>query len=129
LYRNCSYGRLQAMTHILNNDTPALNALKALRGAPTSMGRVVKFPVELQPAAVRFRHIDFWINILMKEVCPMAENNNLKQNEKSQRANSSLTDTTTYDFDKNSFIVEPVFKTEKSETLGAVLLRLMTQKE
>ena len=59
----------------------------------------------------------------------MAENNNLKQNEKSQRANSSLTDTTTYDFDKNSFIVEPVFKEEKSETLGAVLLRLMTQKE
>ena len=59
----------------------------------------------------------------------MAENNNLKQSEKSQWANSSLTDTTTYDFDKNSFIVEPVFKTEKSETLGAVLLRLMTQKE
>ena len=59
----------------------------------------------------------------------MAENNNLKQSEKSQRANGSLTDTTTYDFDKNSFIVEPVFKTEKSETLGAVLLRLMTQKE
>ena len=51
LYRNCSYGRLQAMTHILNNDTPALNALKALRGAPTSMGRG-EIPVELQPAAI-----------------------------------------------------------------------------
>lgn len=48
MYRNCRVGFLQAMTHILNNDTPALNALKALRGAPTSMGRVVKFPVELQ---------------------------------------------------------------------------------
>ena len=48
MYRNCRYGFLQTMTHILNNDTPALNALKALRGAPISIGRVVKFPVELQ---------------------------------------------------------------------------------
>jgi len=30
----------------LDNDTPALNALKALRGAPTSMGRG-ETPVEL----------------------------------------------------------------------------------
>lgn len=35
------------------NDTPALNALKALRGAPISMGRG-EIPVELQPAAIRF---------------------------------------------------------------------------
>lgn len=35
------------------NDTPALNALKALRGAPISMGRG-EIPVELRPAAVRF---------------------------------------------------------------------------
>ena len=35
-----------------DNDTPALNALKALRGAPTSMGRG-EIPVERQPAAVR----------------------------------------------------------------------------
>ena len=35
----------------LDNDTPALNALKALRGAPTSMGRG-EIPVEPQPAAV-----------------------------------------------------------------------------
>jgi len=34
-----------------DNDTPALNALKALRGAPTSMGRG-ETPVELQPAAI-----------------------------------------------------------------------------
>ena len=34
-----------------DNDTPALNALKALRGAPTSMGRG-EIPVELQPAAI-----------------------------------------------------------------------------
>lgn len=36
-----------------DNDTPALNALKALRGAPTSMGRG-EIPVELMPSAVRF---------------------------------------------------------------------------
>ena len=59
----------------------------------------------------------------------MAENMNPKTNEQCHRANSSLTEKTTYDFDKNSFIVEPVFKTENSETLGAVLLRLMTRKE
>ena len=35
------------------NDTPALNPLKALRGAPISMGRG-EIPVELRPAAVRF---------------------------------------------------------------------------
>ena len=34
-------------------DTPALNALKALRGAPISMGRG-EIPVEPQPAAIRF---------------------------------------------------------------------------
>ena len=35
------------------NDTPALNAHTALRGAPTSMGRG-ETPVELMPSAVRF---------------------------------------------------------------------------
>ena len=38
-----------------DNDTPALNALKALRGAPTSMGRG-EIPVELMPPAVRSVH-------------------------------------------------------------------------
>lgn len=59
----------------------------------------------------------------------MAENTKSKTNKNGHRADSSLTDKTTYEFDKNSFIVEPVFKTENSETLGTVLLRLMTQKE
>ena len=59
----------------------------------------------------------------------MAEKTKSKTNENCHRADSSLADKTIYDFDKNSFIVEPVFKTENSETLGAVLLRLMTQKE
>ena len=42
-----------------DNDTPALNALKALRGAPTSMGRVVKFPVELQAGSRPFLSYKF----------------------------------------------------------------------
>ena len=42
------------MTFMLNNDTPALNALKALRGEPISMGREVKFPVELQAGSRSF---------------------------------------------------------------------------
>ena len=54
MYRNCRGGFLQAKTFILNNDTPALNALKALRGAPTSMGRGVIFPVELQAGSRPF---------------------------------------------------------------------------
>ena len=37
------------------NDTPALNAHTALRGAPTSMGRG-EIPVELMPSAVRSVH-------------------------------------------------------------------------
>lgn len=37
------------------NDTPALNAHTALRGAPTSMGRG-EIPVELMPPAVRSVH-------------------------------------------------------------------------
>lgn len=57
----------------------------------------------------------------------MTETKDLKSN--GQRADSSLADETTYNFDKNCFIVEPVFKKETSETLGTVLLRLMTQKE
>jgi len=50
------FGCPYAMTHRLNNDTPALNALKALRGAPISMGREVKFPVELQAGSRQISH-------------------------------------------------------------------------
>ena len=46
-------GDLWARMHRQDNETPALNALKALRGAPISMGRG-EIPVELRPAAVRF---------------------------------------------------------------------------
>lgn len=41
-----------------DNDTPALNALTALRGAPTSMGRG-ETPVELLPAAADEKPISF----------------------------------------------------------------------
>lgn len=44
-------GSLWARMHRQDNETPALNALKALRGAPISMGRG-EIPVELRPAAV-----------------------------------------------------------------------------
>ena len=46
-------GSLWARIRRQDNETPALNALKALRGAPISMGRG-EIPVELRPAAVRF---------------------------------------------------------------------------
>ena len=46
-------GSLRATTYRQDNDTPALNALKALRGAPISMGRG-ETPVELcqQPSVI-----------------------------------------------------------------------------
>jgi hypothetical protein len=46
-----------AKTFLLDNDTPTLNALKALRAAPTSMGRG-ETPVERQPAAILFADYD-----------------------------------------------------------------------
>ena len=46
-------GNLWARIRRQDNETPALNALKALRGAPISMGRG-EIPVELLPAAIRF---------------------------------------------------------------------------
>ena len=51
-------GSLWARMRRQDNDTPALNALKALRGAPISMGRG-EIPVELRPAAVRFLPLSF----------------------------------------------------------------------
>ena len=64
MYRNCSYGRLQAKTLILNNDTPALNALKALRGAPTSMGRG-EIPVELQAGSRPFLSFSYFVSLFV----------------------------------------------------------------
>ena len=52
---------LWATTYRQDNDTPALNALKALRGAPISMGRG-EIPVELcqQPSVLP---ISFYTNV------------------------------------------------------------------
>lgn len=47
------------------------------------------------------------------------------QEEKTYKNNTEFAKTTTYDFDKNSFVVEPVFKEQATETLGTVLIRLM----
>ena len=52
-------GILWARTRRQDNETPALNALKALRGAPISMGRG-EIPVELRPAAIRFLPLSFY---------------------------------------------------------------------
>jgi len=52
LTAKCAWLRI-AKTFLPDNDTPALNALKALRGAPTSMGRG-ETPVERQPTAICF---------------------------------------------------------------------------
>ena len=57
-------GSLWARMHRQDNETPALNALKALRGAPISMGRG-EIPVELWPAAIRFLPFYFQINLLL----------------------------------------------------------------
>ena len=55
------YGSLWARMHRQDNETPALNALKALRGAPISMGRG-EIPVELcqQPSVLP---ISFYTNV------------------------------------------------------------------
>ena len=65
-------GSLRARMHRQDNETPALNALKALRGAPISMGRG-EIPVELRPKEVPlagqqpsvFCLFNFQINLLL----------------------------------------------------------------
>ena len=53
-----------------------------------------------------------------------SKTNNI-QEEKTDKNNTEFTKRTTYDFDKNSFVVEPVFKEQAKETLGTVLIRLI----
>jgi hypothetical protein len=48
--------------------------------------------------------------------------------EKQKQKENAINQTTTYKFDGYSFVVEAVFKENSSETLGTVLLRLMTTK-
>ena len=47
------------------------------------------------------------------------------EEENMYKNNAEFGKITTYDFDKNSFVVEPVFKEQATETLGTVLIRLI----
>ena len=58
-------GNLWARIRRQDNETPALNALKALRGAPISMGRG-ETPVRLQLTTARFS-LSFLIFLLSHE--------------------------------------------------------------
>lgn len=50
-----------------------------------------------------------------------SKTNNIEE----EKNNTEFTKITTYDFDKNFFVVEPVFKEQATETLGTVLIRLI----
>lgn len=51
--------------------------------------------------------------------------NKLPESSAKQVKKSSLEETTTYHIEGRSFVVQPVFKKENANTLGAILLRLM----
>ena len=52
---------------------------------------------------------------------------NSKHNEKPAQSTDVPKEPTQYDFDKSTFIVEPVFKEKSNDTLGTVLLRLINK--
>ena len=49
------------------------------------------------------------------------------KNNEHKNINDEISATTTYTIDGNYFVVEPIFKTQSSETLGTILLRLLTK--
>ena len=59
----------------------------------------------------------------------MENETNNHQREKSKQDDTEVTKPTTYNFDKNSFVVEPVFKEQAKDTLGTVLVRLMQSEQ
>ena len=59
----------------------------------------------------------------------MENETNNHQREKSKQNDTEFTKPTTYNFDKNSFVVEPVFKEQAKDTLGTVLVRLMESEQ
>ena len=59
----------------------------------------------------------------------MENETNNYQKEKSKQGDTEFTKPTTYDFDKNSFVVEPVFKEQAKDTLGTVLVRLIESEQ
>ena len=50
----------------------------------------------------------------------------MNEKEKIKKVDNELNKSAKYDFDKNSFVVKPVFSEKTTDTLGTVLLRLMT---
>ena len=50
----------------------------------------------------------------------------MNENENIKKDNAELEQSKQYDFDKNTFVVKPVFKENSTDTLGTVLIRLMT---
>ena len=50
----------------------------------------------------------------------------MNDNENIKKDNEELEQQKQYDFDKITFVVKPVFKENSTDTLGTVLLRLMT---
>ena len=53
------------------------------------------------------------------------EEKNSSEIKSEQTCQNPMEETTTYHFEGRSYIVQPVFKTEGENTLGAILLRLM----
>lgn len=62
----------------------------------------------------------------MRDCDIMAENKSNRTQENGHSINTSLTETKNYDFDKNFSLLNGFIKKEKAETLGSILLRLMT---
>ena len=50
----------------------------------------------------------------------------MNENDNTKKDSTELEQSKQYDFDKNTFVVKPVFKENSTDTLGMVLLRLMT---
>jgi len=53
----------------------------------------------------------------------------MNENDNTKNENTELEKSKQYDFDKNTFVVKPVFKENSTDTLGTVLLRLMTDRK
>ncbi len=56
----------------------------------------------------------------------MKENISAATNERRSVINDSPPAINRYEFDNNSFVVEPIFKNDNAETLFSILLRIMT---
>ena len=59
----------------------------------------------------------------------MENETNNHQREKLNQDDTEFTKPTTYNIDKNSFVVEPVFKEQAKDTLGTVLVRLIESEQ